>query len=88
MQEQLIRIPALARILDVPDSTIYELVFKELPVVRVGRHIRFSEPCVREFIRRGGTRPKEDLKIPECIDHARFPEAVDCHSGTEALDQQ
>ena len=56
MEEQLLRIPMVARVLDIPESTVYDLVRRKLlPAVKVGRHIRFSEARVREFIAQGGT---------------------------------
>jgi excisionase family DNA binding protein len=63
-EDPLVRIPIIARLLDVPESTVYGLVRRKLlPAVKVGRHIRFSEPRVREFIERGGTVAKDGQRF-------------------------
>jgi excisionase family DNA binding protein len=64
MRERLLRVQTVARLLDVPESTVYGLVRRKLlPAVKVGRHIRFSEPRMREFINRGGTKHAENGSI-------------------------
>lgn len=57
------QLPRLLRAEDVAEATgltkarIYELVRRnEIPAVRVGRSVRFSEAALLEWLRTGGTR--------------------------------
>lgn len=55
MTEKLLRIPEVARILDVTEDCAYELAREGIiPVVRVGRQIRVHEGQLRQWIASGG----------------------------------
>lgn len=52
---QLLRIPQVARMLDVPQSHIYKLIREGLfPAVHLGRIVRVDETSLKEWIARGG----------------------------------
>jgi len=52
---KLLRVPHVARILDVPQSRVYDLVRRGiLPGVRLGRQVRISEEALQQFIASGG----------------------------------
>jgi len=49
------RVAEVARILDVSESRVYELIRQEiLPSVRLGRQIRVDKKALDEFIQGGG----------------------------------
>lgn len=53
--KRLLRVPEVARILDVPETRVYEMARQGLlPVVRLGRQIRIDREALDEFIRNGG----------------------------------
>lgn len=55
MLNTLLRIPCVARVLNVSEARAYELVREGvLPAVRLGRQVRISEEALRAFIERGG----------------------------------
>ncbi|MEW6047003.1 MAG: helix-turn-helix domain-containing protein [Bacillota bacterium] len=52
---QLLRVPHVARVLDVTEDRVYQLVREGLlPAVRVGRQIRFDADKLRDWIEQGG----------------------------------
>lgn len=52
---RLLRVPHVARILDVSEDRVYELAREGvLPAVRLGRQIRFDEDKLRAWIDQGG----------------------------------
>jgi len=52
---QVWRVPEVARILDVSESRVYELIRQGiLPSVRLGRQIRVDKEALDEFIKAGG----------------------------------
>lgn len=54
-EKRLLRIPAVARILDLPEQRIYELARQGiLPHVRLGRQIRIDSEQLELFIKNGG----------------------------------
>ncbi|HLW59115.1 MAG TPA: helix-turn-helix domain-containing protein [bacterium] len=51
----LLRVPRVARVLDVHDHRVYKLIRNGvLPSVRLGRQVRVDEDALRDWIRRGG----------------------------------
>lgn len=53
--QRLLRVPEVARILDVSEGRVYEMARQEiLPVVKLGRQIRIDGKALEAFIRGGG----------------------------------
>jgi excisionase family DNA binding protein len=51
LQEPLLRPEDAARLLSVKPSWIYEAVrARRMPCVRIGRHIRFTQPMIEEWL--------------------------------------
>jgi excisionase family DNA binding protein len=54
--EKLLRIPEVARILDLPIPRVYEIVRRGLlPTVRIGRQLRVAPSLLAAFVSKGGT---------------------------------
>lgn len=55
MSFKLLRVPEVARLLEVPEARIYELVrLGTLPAVHLGRQVRLPEEALQRFIEEGG----------------------------------
>lgn len=55
MPAKLLRVPHVARVLDVSEARVYDLIrLGLLPAVRLGRQVRVSEEALDKFIAQGG----------------------------------
>lgn len=53
--KRLYRVPEVARILDISEQRVYELIRAGmLPSVRLGRQVRVDREALEEFIKSGG----------------------------------
>lgn len=55
MVEKLLKVPEVARWLDLPVDRVYSMAREGiLPTIRLGRQLRFDRKAIDEFIRNGG----------------------------------